>query len=79
MLPSTLRNIESLLVDLQFLRDQWKAIYTECQVSAGNFKHVVTMLPLAKNKYKSDDEEVDKNCSEEEIELKKTLFTSYFT
>ena len=80
MPPSTLQleiHKESPLVDLQFLRDQWKANYNECKVFAENLELDVTMLPKAKKKKNDNDlhtSKVDENCSKEETEFKRNAF-----
>ena len=52
-IDAEVRNIESLLVNLQFLRNQWKAIYNECKVAAEDLEHVETILASAKNTHET--------------------------
>lgn len=73
-------NLDSLLNDLQQLREKWDAILNECKLVAGELNNTSISFPVSRKKKRArtysqtDDEDSDTEAITEETEFKKETF-----
>lgn len=72
------KNLDSLLADLKFIRDHWNDILHECKTVANLLKNMSVTLPVGRKKKRenhlSDDQVEDASNTTEETEFKRNTF-----